>query len=218
MIERNEAIARIRKALKARSGKTWSVTGNKGTAWGWIDIDAPPARRTWHFLPTGAKDENGHEVFEEVNDPSREFGHTSPAERKELADLLGVENVHHQGQSVSPDSRDFWVDAAEGNSSNQMMKTFAEASKGFQDNITALAEKHGKEVEQVYRWWREYERSCRSGDQSAVWPEFLRWYRVQLGEPVAMVGAHVESADDLSDSDEMQLLNEMRKCYPANHR
>ena len=43
-IERNEAIKRIRTALQKRSGKQWSVKGNRGTAWGYIDISAPPRR------------------------------------------------------------------------------------------------------------------------------------------------------------------------------
>lgn len=45
--DRNETIKIIRDALKRRSGKPWSVTGGRGTAWGWIRIDAPPARRTF---------------------------------------------------------------------------------------------------------------------------------------------------------------------------
>lgn len=44
-IDRNEAIARIKAGLKARTGRSWSVTGGRGTAWGWITITAPPARR-----------------------------------------------------------------------------------------------------------------------------------------------------------------------------
>lgn len=41
---RDVAIAAIRTALKARSGKAWSVRGGTGTAWGWITISAPPKR------------------------------------------------------------------------------------------------------------------------------------------------------------------------------
>ncbi len=44
-IERDETIRTIRAALKTRTGRTWSVTGGRGTAWGWILITAPPARR-----------------------------------------------------------------------------------------------------------------------------------------------------------------------------
>lgn len=54
-ITRDSAISTIRAALRRRSGKAWSVTGGRGTAWGWITIEAPPARRTWsHRLKAGA--------------------------------------------------------------------------------------------------------------------------------------------------------------------
>lgn len=44
-MDRNETIARIRAALKRRSGRPWSVTGGRGTARGWITLPAPrPAR------------------------------------------------------------------------------------------------------------------------------------------------------------------------------
>ncbi|WP_099024339.1 hypothetical protein [Mycolicibacterium palauense] len=42
--DRDTAIKAIRAALKERSGKTWSVRGGTGTAWGWITISAPPKR------------------------------------------------------------------------------------------------------------------------------------------------------------------------------
>jgi len=42
--DRNTAIKAIREALKERSGRSWSVTGGRGTAWGWITISAPPRR------------------------------------------------------------------------------------------------------------------------------------------------------------------------------
>ena len=45
MTDRAETIKVIRSALRQRSGKTWSVTGGRGTAWGWLTITAPPARR-----------------------------------------------------------------------------------------------------------------------------------------------------------------------------
>lgn len=41
-IERNQAIAQIKAALKAR-GMRYSVRGGRGTAWGWIDVDLLPA-------------------------------------------------------------------------------------------------------------------------------------------------------------------------------
>lgn len=49
MMNRDEAIKTIRAELKRRSGKTWSVTGGRGTAWGWIRITAPPARRVGKY-------------------------------------------------------------------------------------------------------------------------------------------------------------------------
>lgn len=47
-IDRDDAIAKIRAALKRRSAKRWSVRGGRGTTWGWITIIAPPARRGEH--------------------------------------------------------------------------------------------------------------------------------------------------------------------------
>jgi hypothetical protein len=160
-MDRDVAIRLIRTALRKRSGKDWSVTGGKGTAWGWLTIDAPPRRRTWRFVQTRtpeppapgavyagvrgvtphtcvgpfaldddritspAEDPWAREAAEkglaidytwEVEDPTYKFGHASPAERAELARLLGVRDVHHQGRSI-PASSDYWqeyVDRAEG--------------------------------------------------------------------------------------------------------
>lgn len=92
-LDRNEAIARIRKALRARSGKSWSVTGGRGTAWGWITILSPPARREGRYF-------------------------MSEAERVELAALLGLEEgrVSAQGVSIpaSAEYRRYYLDRAEG--------------------------------------------------------------------------------------------------------
>ena len=86
-MDRDKTISRIRKDLKDRSGKAWSVKGGRGTAWGWITVDVP-ARR----------EEN------------------RAAELIELAGLMGLDNVHHQGISI-PSSRTYhaeYVDRAEG--------------------------------------------------------------------------------------------------------
>ena len=88
-MDRNETIKTIRAALRRRSGKLWSVTGGRGTAWGWLTIDAPPAKR---------------------------HGPGGDVERAELARLLGLESVHFQGVSI-PASHDYWreyIDRAEG--------------------------------------------------------------------------------------------------------
>ena len=90
-MDRKETIKRIGKALKDRSGKPWSVTGGRGTAWGWITIDAPPKRRT--------------------ND-----GHMTIEDQEELAKLLGRDRIHHQGVSI-PAGNDYYIeyiDRAEG--------------------------------------------------------------------------------------------------------
>ena len=70
---REEAIARIRDALRRRSGRAWSVTGGSGTSYGWITISAQPRRL--------------------VN------GCISDSDRAELSRLLG-ETVHNQGAQV----------------------------------------------------------------------------------------------------------------------
>jgi hypothetical protein len=78
---------RIRKALKARSGKAWSVTRGRGTARGWITIQASSTRSM------------------------------TDAERAELGELLGLSKpVHCQGEMI-PSGHDYYreyIDRAEG--------------------------------------------------------------------------------------------------------
>jgi hypothetical protein len=90
-MDRKEAIRRIRTALRERSGRSWSVTGGRGTSWGWIHIDSPPARHD-------------------------DSSFMRPDDRAELAKLLGLDAVHQQGVSI-PAGSDFWqeyIDRAEG--------------------------------------------------------------------------------------------------------
>lgn len=104
-MNRDETIKRIRDALKRRSGKPWSVTGVRGTAWGWIRIDAPPARRHWVSVtddPARLPSSPWREVWDESN-----HGYMGPDDRAELAALLGLDNVHCQGASI-PASDDYW--------------------------------------------------------------------------------------------------------------
>jgi len=113
-LSRAAVIHRIKTALQRRSGKAWSVTGGKGTAYGWITVDAPPARRTWsHRLKAGCvtdrpEDYEGYDCGQP--------GHTiTPTDQAELAALLGTD-VHHQGYSI-PSSNDYYreaLDRAEG--------------------------------------------------------------------------------------------------------
>lgn len=98
-LSRDEAIKNIRSALRRRSGKAWSVRGGSGTSWGWIEIDAPPARRTWGWrLKPGLAD--SPENYEEY-DTGHPGGHASPADRAELARLLNLADVHWQGVSIA---------------------------------------------------------------------------------------------------------------------
>jgi hypothetical protein len=114
-LDRDTAIARIKAALRRRSGKAWSVTGGRGTAWGWIHIDAPPARRTWQRFDTGGTDPTGRPHYAD-RDTGRPGHNASPADRAELAALLGLETVHLQGESIPASSAHYteYVDRAEG--------------------------------------------------------------------------------------------------------
>jgi hypothetical protein len=116
MNDRDETIKRIRTALKRRSGKAWSVTGGRGTGWGWIDIDAPPSRRTWGCRLKAGVTTDRPEDYEDYDtgQPGRSM---SPADREELGRLLGFDRgVHFQGAKV-PASNDHYreyIDRAEG--------------------------------------------------------------------------------------------------------
>lgn len=112
-IDRNEAIKRIRKALKKRTNKTWSVTGDRGTAWGWINVQAPPKRRVDH-MQSGTWDRTQPDrlLFTEVAPPAGENGLcTSLEDCAELAKAFSLDkpHIHTQGLSISPDSREYYV-------------------------------------------------------------------------------------------------------------
>ena len=116
MNDRDETIKAIRTALKRRSGKQWSVTGGRGTAWGWIGICAPPARCTWsHRLKAGEVSDRP-ENYEEYN--TGEPGHMmGPDDRAELGELLGFgKPCHCQGETVADSSDHYreFIDRAEG--------------------------------------------------------------------------------------------------------
>jgi hypothetical protein len=112
---RDFAANTIRASLKKRSGKPWSVTVGRGTAWGWIRVDAAVGRRTWRWvLPAGASD--SPENYQEI-DSGQPGGHAGPADRAELAALLGLERLDsYQGVSI-PGQSDFYdefMDRAQG--------------------------------------------------------------------------------------------------------
>ena len=126
-MERNDTIKRIKRALKRRSGREWSVTGGRGTAWGWIRIEAPPRRRTWRQVPAGQTDEHGHDVYNWVNEPDYRFGSMGPSDCEQLGKLLGLDKpTHPQGESI-PSGGDYWqeyVDRAEGRTPSVVGKQY----------------------------------------------------------------------------------------------
>ncbi len=82
MHDRDLFIKAVKAALKTRSSYPWSVTGGRGTAWGWVEINVAPRDRKFN------------------SDGSEGGGHMSPARRAELAALLGLDQVHFQGVSI----------------------------------------------------------------------------------------------------------------------
>src|SRR5947208_10635306 len=116
--DRNATIKAIEAALQRRSGKSWSVTGGRGTAWGWIHIDAPPVRRTWKCREKAGADYSAKwsEQWEEYD--TDEPGHsTGPFDREELAKLLGVEVSQVSGGIGVPASYEYrreYLDRANG--------------------------------------------------------------------------------------------------------
>ena len=121
-IDRATAIRLIKTSLQQRSGKQWSVTGHRGTAYGWITISAPPKRlgcarfhqfdHPWEFDDSCCICGQRRGTMQA---PAREecpahictskcpTGFLTPPDARELADLLGLESVHCQGASFSSD-------------------------------------------------------------------------------------------------------------------
>ena len=86
---RATTISRIRQGLQRRTGRRWSVSGGRGTAYGWIRVTV------W-----------GRGAHPMMTDE----------ERGALGEALGLPPVHFQGYS-NPDSSDYYreaVDRAEG--------------------------------------------------------------------------------------------------------
>ena len=91
---RDEVIAELRKLLKARTGRTWSVTGGRGTSWGWIAITAPPKRRDGFQL--NAEDRAELEaIFGRVNN-THSIADSSDYRRQALRQAAGLEFVAAQ--------------------------------------------------------------------------------------------------------------------------
>jgi hypothetical protein len=77
--DRNVTIGILRAELRRRTGRTWSVTGGKGTSWGWITVTAPPARRD-------------------------RFGSMTEQDAQDLARALDLDTAHHQGVLIPASS------------------------------------------------------------------------------------------------------------------
>jgi len=50
----------------------------------------------------------------------------------------------------------------------------------FRADLVAVAKVNDMTPEAVYALWHKYSRDCSDYDQSAIWSEFLSWYRKQL--------------------------------------
>ena len=123
-IDRDEAIKRIRSALKRKTGKTWSVTGGRGTAWGWITVQAPPKRRLCHDqnpdwtgfddIPTCIRKTGKPPWIERKPKDGEKGWYTSDAEAGQLGRAFKLDRrAHFQGLHISPDETEFYVKRAE---------------------------------------------------------------------------------------------------------
>jgi hypothetical protein len=83
--DRDATISAIRANLRRRSGKAWSVTGGKGTAWGWITIQSPPVRRDSYDYMSA---EDQHELSGLLSTPVAQQGILVPASREYRREYL----------------------------------------------------------------------------------------------------------------------------------
>ncbi len=123
----NAVCKRIRAALYRRSGIKWSVRHGRGTAYGWITIDAPStcqiARESERVQPGPDYAHGGRhdDLYIERPIEHGESGHMGPVGRAKLASLLGLsEPVHFQGVSIPAghDYRREYIARAEGRRPN----------------------------------------------------------------------------------------------------
>lgn len=138
--DRDVTVKRIKAALVRRSGVQWSVTGGRGTGYGWIRISVPKARfgceRKHDFgwqdnvcATCGLHRNHGYTIEDE--DERRAFvrscaahactdqcygGYITPEDQAALETLLGLGSVHPQGVSImaSTDAYIEYIDRAEG--------------------------------------------------------------------------------------------------------
>ena len=114
MNERSVVTKRIKAALKRKTGKTWSVTGGRGTGYCWLTVHSPKSRRVAHKINP---DWNGFDSIpvcvaktgrtpwiDYISENGDENCYMSDQDREELARVFGLNHpAHHQGHSISPD-------------------------------------------------------------------------------------------------------------------
>lgn len=61
-----------------------------------------------------------------------------------------------------------------------MEERFAECHPVFKAELTTLAEANGKTGLEAFTLWRKYSQECQYADQSAIFSEFLSWYRADF--------------------------------------
>jgi hypothetical protein len=121
---RNEATKRIRKALKEKTGRVWSVTGGRGTGYGWVRIQAAKKDRVAHRQNPGYKGwmtisqcvmETGKPPWIEfVSDDKAENQYTSDADCELLTRIFQTPYKHHyQGLSIKPGATELYVQRVE---------------------------------------------------------------------------------------------------------
>ena len=116
-ISTDEAVKRIRTALKKRTGKTWSVKRGRGTGYCWLKVAAPPRRKVGHDEnPAWAcwdLDSNEPRYYERPKNERDVMTYTSDADAQIIADIFGKPRHQCQPMSISPDEHEWAVLQAE---------------------------------------------------------------------------------------------------------
>lgn len=118
-MDRKEATKRIRQALKKRTDRVWSVRGDRGTAWGWLRIEAAKSRRVMHDdnprYDRYALHQSELPWIERKPGKGETAYCTSQEDREILVKALGISMDFSsvQGVSISPDQWQWYIDRAE---------------------------------------------------------------------------------------------------------
>lgn len=118
-IDRKDAVKRIKAALKKKTGRVWSVSGGRGTAWNWLRVQAPKKRRVSHKVNPNCDRTVyplplGESLYIEYVDKDGTNYYTGDADCEALAQAFGLNRkAHFQGLNISPDEREFYVERVE---------------------------------------------------------------------------------------------------------